>query len=178
MTESSETSTSGFTVWRFKVTDKRAFYMGMSAAIVLFACLGIQGCDLQKMIKVDVPEGVQQSVPVGEQVPLSESEYAWDQWSNWVEANSEAFARNIEDGRSRLTLIENITAMGMGALGEVSNTFPGGAVLFSGLSLLTGWFLKRPGEDKAVAKEKEDSYNAGLAKGKELAETIKEATNA
>lgn len=155
--------------------DKRVFYIGMSAGLVLVTCLAVQGCDLQKMVKVDVPEGVQQSVPVGEEVPLSESEYAWDQWSNWVEANSEAFARNIEDGRSRLALIENLTAMGMGALGEVSSTFPGGAVLFSGLSLLTGWFLKRPGEDKVVAKEKEDSYNAGLAKGKELAEAIQEA---
>ena len=70
--------------------DKRVFYIGMSAGLVLVTCLAVQGCDLQKMVKVDVPQGVQQSVPVGEEVPLSESEYAWDQWSNWVEANSEA----------------------------------------------------------------------------------------
>ena len=157
--------------------NNRVLFTGMAAVVVFATCFAVQGCDLQKMIKVDVPAGVQQSVPVGEEIPLSESEYAWDQWSNWVEANSEAFARNIEDGQSRLALVENLTAMGMGALGEVSNTFPGGALLFSGLSLLTGWFLKRPGEDKVVAKEKEDSYNAGLAKDKEMVEIIKGAIN-
>jgi hypothetical protein len=34
--------------------------------------------------------------------------------------------------------------------------------------------MKRPGEDKRVAKEKEDSYNAGLKKAREmLASTTK-----
>ena len=54
----------------------------------------------------------------------------------------------------------------------------GGALLFSGLTMATGLFMKRPGESKAVAKEKEKSYNAGMAKGKELVEQIKESTNA
>ena len=65
--------------------------------------------------------------------------------------------------------------MGIGALGEASNAFPGGALLFSGLSLAAGLFLKKPGTDKVVAKEKEDSYNAGLAKGKAMAVAIKDA---
>tara|TARA_A100001515_G_scaffold52371_1_gene41360 strand:- start:285 stop:779 length:495 start_codon:yes stop_codon:yes gene_type:complete len=157
--------------------DRKAFYTAGVAVVVLAGSLVVQGCDLQRIVKVDVPEGVQQSVPVGEEISLADSEYAWDQWSNWVEANSEAFSRNIEDAKSRVALIENLTAMGIGALGEVSNTFPGGALLFSGLTLLTGWFIKRPGEDKAVAKEKEDSYNAGIAKGKELAQAVKDSIN-
>jgi hypothetical protein len=83
------------------VINNRVLFTGMAAVVVFATCFAVQGCDLQKMIKVDVPAGV----------------------------------------------------------------------------LLTGWFLKRPGEDKVVAKEKEDSYNAGLAKGKEMVEIIKGAIN-
>jgi hypothetical protein len=159
------------------VIDKKVFYSAAATAAVLFACLSVQGCDLQKMISVDVPGGVQDAIDAPEDISLSESGYLWDQWQNWVDANSKALARNIEDGNERVALIENVTAMGIGALGEVSGNFPGGAILFSGLSLMTGWFLKRPKEDKVVAKEKEDSYNAGLEKGKELAKTIEEVVS-
>ena len=158
--------------------DKRTFYFGSAAAAVLLVSFGVQGCDLQKMVKFDVPKEVQESINSEERESLSNSDYVWDRWTNWVEANSKALASNIEDANATVSLINNVTAMGMGALGEVSNSFPGGAIIFSGLSLLTGWFLKRPGEDKAVAKEKEDSYNAGLAKGQELAKQIKEEINA
>lgn len=157
--------------------DKRVFYTAAGAAAILLICLSVQGCDLQKMVDVDVPTGVQKSIDAPEDVSLADSAYVWDQWQNWVSANSEAFARNIEDGKQRIALIENVTALGMGALGEVSGSFPGGALLFSGLSLLTGWFLKRPNEDKVVAKEKEDSYNAGIEKGKEIAQQLKAAIN-
>mgnify|MGYP005826463881 FL=1 len=58
--------------------------------------------------------------------------------------------------------------MGISAIGDASSGFPGGAIMMSALSLLTGWFLKRPGEEKRVNVEKEDSYNAGLEMAKEL----------
>lgn len=158
--------------------DKRVFYFGAAAVGALIIAMAVQGCDLQKMVKFDVPTDVQNAIQTSERESLADSEYIWDEWSNWVESNSSRLAANIQDSRERLELINSVTALGIGALGEVSNSFPGGAVIFSGLSLLAGWFLKRPGEAKTVAKEKEDSYNAGLAKGKELVETIKEATNA
>ena len=157
--------------------DKKVYYIGSAAFAVLIIALTVQGCDLQKIVKFDVPKGVQGAIDANETETLSNSDYVWSQWENWVQANSEALASNISDANARVSLINDVTALGMGALGEVSNTFPGGAVIFSGLSLLAGWFLKRPGEDKAVAKEKEDSYNAGLSKGKELAQLITEQTD-
>lgn len=158
--------------------DNRVYYFGTAAVAALIVAMAVQGCDLQRMIKFDVPTDVQNAIQASEQESLADSEYIWDEWSNWVDANSKKLAANISDSRDRLELINSVTALGIGALGEASKSFPGGAVIFSGLSLLAGWFLKRPGEAKTVAKEKEDSYNAGLAKGKELVETIKEASNA
>jgi len=157
------------------VIDKKVFYSAGASLLVLFACLSFQGCNLEKMVSVDVPGGVREAIDAPNKITLDEADYLWDQWKSWVDSNSNALARNIENGNERVALIENVTAMGIGALGEVSGNFPGGALLFSSLTLMTGWFLKRPKEDKVVAKEKEDSYNAGLEKGKELAKTIEEA---
>ena len=158
--------------------DKKVYYIGGAALAVFVIAMAVQGCDLQRMVKFDVPADVQTAINSAEKESLSDSEYIWEQWSNWVDANSKKLAANIQDSQERVALINNVTAMGIGALGEVSNSFPGGAVVFSGLSLLAGWFLKRPGEDKAVAKEKEDSYNAGIEKGQELAKQVKETVDA
>ena len=155
--------------------NKNAFYIMCAAAGFFFVAMSVQGCDLQKMIHVDVPRDVMESIGTEETISLSDAPYEWDRWQAWVSTNSEAFARKIEAGRERVALIENVTALGMGALGEASATFPGGAVVFSGLSLLAGWFLKKPGTDKVVAKEKEDSYNAGIEKGKAIAATVMDA---
>ena len=155
--------------------DKKVYYIGSAGIAFLGLALAVQGCDLQKAVKFDVPSGVQSAIDTEATQPLSDSQYVWDNWENWVTSNSQALSRNIEDANQRVALIENLTSMGIGALGEVSGAFPGGAVLFSGVSLLAGWFLKRPSEDKVVAKEKEDSYNAGIAKGEEITKTIKEA---
>ena len=157
--------------------DKRVFYTGGAAVLIVGSCLLVQGCDLQQMIKFDIPGGVQSAANLPEEESIANADYVWEQWEGWVNSNSEKLARNIEDSKSRIAMIENLTSMGVGALGEVSGTFPGGAVAFSGLSLLAGWFLKRPGENKAVAKEKESSYNAGIEKGKAIAEQLKAALN-
>ena len=153
-----------------KNLDWKVIASGGAAVVVIGFCLAVQGCDLQKMVKFDVPKGVQGIVETNEAEPLSNSIYVWDQWTNWVETNTNQLSVNIEDAKDRVSMISNLTSLGIGALQETSGQFPGGALLFSGLSLLTGWFLKRPGEEKRVSTEKEDSYNAGLAKAKEIIE--------
>ncbi len=157
------------------MTNKNFYYAVCAAVGFFLIAMTVQGCDLQKMIDVDVPRDVQKSIGSEETISLADSTYEWNRWQDWVSTNSEAFARNIDAGNERVALIESITALGIGALGEVSTTFPGGAVVFSGLSLLAGWFLKKPGTDKVVAKEKEDSYNAGIEKGKTIAATVMDA---
>tara|TARA_R110000823_G_scaffold287978_1_gene406212 strand:- start:378 stop:857 length:480 start_codon:yes stop_codon:yes gene_type:complete len=156
-----------------KTLDWKVFASGGATLFVIGLCLAVQGCDLQKMVKFDVPKGVQGIVETNEVEPLSNSIYVWEQWTNWVDTNSKQLSANIEDANDRVQMISNLTSMGMGALQEAGGQFPGGAILFSGLSLLTGWFLKRPGEEKRLSKEKEDSYNAGM----EIAKSIIEETN-
>ena len=150
--------------------NKNAVIAGGVSVIAFVFVMAIQGCDLQKMIKFDVPRGVQKTVDVGEQESLARASVVFQQWSNFVDMNSKQLSANIEDAEGRLRLINNLTSMGIGALGDASSGIPGGAIMMSALSLLTGWFLKRPGEEKRVNVEKEDSYNAGLEMAKELIE--------
>jgi len=148
--------------------NKHATIIGAVAVIAFVAVMAIQGCDLKRMIKFDVPRGVQKTVDVGEQESLASAEAVYQQWSNFVDSNSRQLSANIEDAEGRLSLINSLTSMGISAIGDASSGFPGGAIMMSALSLLTGWFLKRPGEEKRVNVEKEDSYNAGLEMAKEL----------
>ena len=150
--------------------NKNAVIAGGVSVIAFVFVMAIQGCDLQKMIKFDVPRGGQKTVDVGEQESLASASVVFQQWSNFVDMNSKQLSANIEDAEGRLRLINNLTSMGIGALGDASSGIPGGAIMMSALSLLTGWFLKRPGEEKRVNVEKEDSYNAGLEMAKELIE--------
>ena len=158
--------------------NKKTYYIAAGACVLFFGSMAISGCDLKKIIHFDVPGDVQTAISVDPEPSLSDAQYVWDRWASWVDLNSEQLSRNIDNANERVAMIENVTAMGIGALGEASNAFPGGALLFSGLSLAVGLFLKKPGTDKVVAKEKEDSYNAGLAKGKELAKAIREIKEA
>jgi CRISPR/Cas system-associated endonuclease Cas1 len=148
--------------------NKHALISAMALIVVLGVAMAFQGCDLQRAIKFDVPGSVQKSIEVGEQESLSNASFVLEQWQTFVSANTRKLTTNIEDAEQRFTMIQSLTSLGLGAIGEASTGFPGGAILASGLSLLTGWFLKRPGEDKRVNSEKEDSYNAGIDVGKEL----------
>ena len=55
-----------------------------------------------------------------------------------------------------------MTETGISVVDGASSTLPGGALISTGLALLGGLFLKRPGEEKRLRTEKEESYNAGL----------------
>jgi hypothetical protein len=82
-----------------------------------------------------------------------------------VQTNNKKLTRAIEDANERYAVLVQVTDIGIRTVdGELSG-IPGGTILLSGLSLIAGLFLKRPGEDSRVAKEKRDSYNKGIEVG-------------
>jgi hypothetical protein len=144
--------------------------------VVLIATLGtvlaaLQGCNLASFVKVDVPPQVAVAVGASEETTLDEVDMVWADWKIYVETNTNRFERSIEDAQERYAVISQITDIGIKAAeGEISG-LPGGTILLSGLSLLAGLFLKRPGEDARVAKEKRDSYNKGIEIGASVKQT-------
>jgi hypothetical protein len=148
--------------------NKSAAYLAALTLAVFAILAAMQGCDLRSQIKVKAPSDVLVAVDVDEPMTLAEAEAAWEDWAQWVDTRTRQFQRAINDAEDRYARIEALLDLGLAAANEGAGQIPGGAFLVGGLSLLTGLVLKRPGEDKRVGKEKEDSYNAGLEEGKRL----------
>ena len=150
---------------RFLEDNKGALAMfGLSVAMIALS-LGVSGCQLDQIIKVNVPRDVQAAISSDEKVPLADSPLLWEQWSSYVSMNTEALKARIGDADGQYRMVSSLTSMGLETAGAAASTLPGGAFIVAGLTGLGGLFLKRPGTDKMVQKEKEDSFNKGLEVG-------------
>jgi hypothetical protein len=169
--------------------DNKVAVSLVAMTLVVALALGIlSGCDLRKMVDLDVPPAVSQSIdPAGALPPpgvepreysLADADRVVEDWKRFVDTATRQLEAAVGDANERHAVLASVVDLGIATVNEVAPTLPGGAFLVGGLSLLTGIFLKRPGEDKRVAKEKEDSYNAGIEKAKEtiitMIETAKE----
>lgn len=141
-------------------------YIMAAVTIALFAVLAsLQGCDIRSQLVVKAPKDVLEVVDL-ETMTLADAEAAYEDWAHWVDTRTRQFQRAVADAEDRYARIEALIDLGLSAAEQGGASLPGGAFLVGGLSLLTGLVLKRPGEDKRVSKEKEDSYNAGIEAGK------------
>ena len=159
---------------------KDKFPMILAAVTVsLFAVLAsLQGCDIRSQLVVKAPKDVLEIVDL-ETMTLADAEAAYEDWANWVDTRTRQFQRAVADAEDRYARIEALIDLGLTAAEQGGASLPGGAFLIGGLSLLTGLVLKRPGEDKRVSTEKEDSYNAGIEAGKKAVwETMRKDTSA
>ena len=151
---------------------------GIAVSALILASL-VSGCQLDDMIKFSPPADVQTALGTENSVSLSEANYVWDEWERYVSTNSQRLTDEIGDAHLTYELIASLSNTGLEMLGQSAGTFPGGALIFGGLSLLSGLYLKRPGTDKHVSAEKQASFNKGLAEGKRVAiEMYEEMTNA
>ena len=159
--------------------DKLPMIIG-AVTVALFAVLAsLQGCDIRSQLKVKAPSDMLAAIDVEEPLTLDEAEAAWEDWSAWVDSRTRAYQRAVADAEDRYARIEALIDLGLTAAEQGGASLPGGAFLVGGLSLLTGLVLKRPGEDKRVGKEKEDSYNAGIEAGKKaILEALKKDASA
>ena len=143
------------------------------AIVILLAFIGmtaLQGCNLASFVPVNIPPAVKAAVdlPQDERVTLDSADAVYEEWVAHVNLNTRKFETAIEDANERYIVLKQLTDIGLGVASEQASGIPGGAILLSGLSLLGGLFLKRPGEDSRVAKEKRDSYNKGIEVGATL----------
>lgn len=151
----------------FLTANKGALTMFGLSAVMIAASLGVSGCQLDQVIKVDVPKDVQTATDSQPKVALADSDLLWQEWKNYVDINTEALRARIGDANNQYSLVASITSMGLETAGGAASTLPGGAFIVAGLTGLGGLFLKKPGTDRMIQKEKEASYNKGVKIGKE-----------
>lgn len=162
-----------------KDNKKTAIMLSLTATVaaILFTA---QGCRLDQMVKVDVPPYVKTAIAetpedLDKEYTLADAPMVNQRWLDVVQSNNDRLNAAIADAEERYQMIASVINLGYEFGAATASTIPGGAILLSGLTLFTGILMKRPGEDKRVAKEKEDSYNAGIKKAKELLATKDES---
>jgi len=153
--------------------------VSMMVAAILVAVMGMvaAGCQLSDIVSVDVPEDVRRSVGIEGRVSLSDAPDVWSDWQGFVKSNTERFQQETENSYELLGFISTATDMAITSASAASPAFPGGAMLVGLLSGAAGLFLKKPGTDKVIAKEKMDSFNAGVKKAESLSAAIREVTD-
>ncbi|MCP4465325.1 MAG: hypothetical protein GY813_01065, partial [Halieaceae bacterium] len=112
--------------------------------------------------------GVSSSIGLENPAKLSQADQIAADWESFVTRNSRMLATAISDADERYVALKSITDLGLQAAAAGTATLPGGALLLSGLTLMGGLFIPKPGAATQLRQEKEDSYNAGLERGQEL----------
>lgn len=137
------------------------------------ACSGNRATDF---IQYRNPPQVQQALGVPAKQTLTQAPMTIEQWELYVEQGTRELFANVEQADALFDFLRGLVTGGIEQLeDEISMAFPLGGTIVAGLGVLGGLFLKRPGEEKRVRKEKEDSFNAGQRKARDLVALAKEA---
>jgi len=149
-----------------KKPNKSAILTFLVLATVSTALIWGQGCQVEDMIQVQMPEGVQQGAEVEETVPLSQVKYVVEDWRHFFRMNTWKLEDNVERAQLMADVINSLLNIGLSEAGGIASVVPGGAIAMGALSYFFGLYRKQPGSDKVVAKEKMDSYNKGHDDGR------------
>ena len=156
---------------RLKSNRPAAVSIVASLAVLLLAS-ALSACQIDDLVSVDVPAGVATAIDVEPRIAVSATDDAWEDWTAWVDRESKRFANAIDDGQRTVGVLTSLTETGISIGQDAASTLPGGAILGSGLALLGGLFLRRPGDDRREREAAEESYNAGLDRGRKMSQDI------
>ena len=73
-------------------SNRRAAILIASAIGVLLLASALSACQIEDLIKIDVPDGVATAIDVEPSISVSDSSAAWEDWQAYVERESRRFA--------------------------------------------------------------------------------------
>jgi len=152
---------------------KTLLALGAAASIALFA---MAGCQVGDVVQANVPQTVRKVVPSEPRVSFNEAKLVYADWRASVERTAEQFQTELDRKAELVSLLSSLTNDTMLSGVPVLETVPGGGLLTTGLVGLGAWFLRSPGTDKRLAREKEASFNKGLDEGRALASPAPQVT--
>lgn len=140
--------------------------LALTGATVLGACAGL---DLGDWIRVQTPHAVQVQAGLPASLSLNEAEAEYRAWMASITDVGTRWQTSIERSREIRTQLSQLLLQVGDRAGPTLAGIPALAPVVPLLTLLGGWFLRRPGDVSRadMAREKEDSYNAGLKRGRE-----------
>ena len=140
--------------------------LGAAASIALFA---LAGCQVGDVVQANVPQAVRKVVPSEPRVSFNEAKVVYADWRASVERTAEQFQSELDRKAELVSLLSSLTNDALLVGVPVLESLPGGGLLATGLVGFGAWFLRSPGTDKRLAREKEASFNKGLEEGRTLA---------
>jgi len=111
-------------------------------------------------------------VPSEPRVSFNEAKVVYADWRASVERTAEQFQLELDRKAELVSLLSSLTNDALLVGVPVLESLPGGGLLTTGLVGLGAWFLRSPGTDKRLAREKEASFNKGLEEGRTLANAV------
>jgi len=142
---------------------KTCLALGAAAALALFA---LSGCQVGDLVQASVPQSVRRIVPSEPRVSFNEAKVVYADWRASVERTAEQFQQELDRKAELVSLLSSLTNDAMLAGVPVLESLPGGGLLTTGLVGLGAWFLRSPGTESRLRKEKEASFNKGLEEGR------------
>lgn len=142
-------------------------------AMVVAVLLGgiLPGC-VGDMVKVNTPKALVEEEGFEPVLSYNESLEAYDDWASEQASRAESWGNRIEVGGQEVEYWRNAISFASAPENLALFGFNPGTAATSALLMGLGLFTRRPGDvpRSTMAKEKEESYNAGLDKGRSLSD--------
>ena len=155
----------------FKDNPRAAWFI-VAAISALAITSVLTACQVQDLVKVDVPKGIQSAIDVDERISVSASDAAWAEWIAYVERNSAQFSDEIDRGNETAGIIASLTSTGIAFGQDASSALPGGALISTGLAMMGGLFLKRPGDKAKQRAQSAAAYQDGMNEGQKISSSV------
>jgi len=144
---------------------KTCLALGIAGAIALFA---LSGCQIGDLVQANVPQSVRKVVPSEPRVSYNDAKIVYADWRASVERTAEQFQTELDRKAELVSLLSSMTNDALTTGIPVLESLPGGGLLATGLVGLGAWFLRSPGTEARLRKEKESSFNKGFEEGRTL----------
>lgn len=139
--------------------------LGAAAAVSLLA---LAGCQVGDLVQTNVPQSVRKVVPSEPRVSFNEARVVYADWRASVERTAEQFQQELDRKAELVSLLSSLSNDALLTGVPALDALPGGGLLATGLVGLGAWFLRAPGTDRRLAREKQASFNKGLEEGRTL----------
>lgn len=133
----------------------------VACCLFLFVAV-ISGCNLQKMVAVQVPAGVRKSLEIDAGTNLHNAEYVYASWQSFVEVNTQELLANIDSANKTYSTLASFVNLGFDVASNHAGAIPGGGLVLAALTGLGGLFVNRPGTRKLVKQAKADAFRQGM----------------
>lgn len=158
-------------------TKRSLVFLSIAVLFLAFSAV-LSACQVEDWIEVEVPADVASAIGSREKIAVSQADSAWEDWQAWVQLESKQFARSIDEGWGKVGTIRSLTELGIQIGSDTAASFPGGALIASGLAMAGGLFLRRPGDKRRMRVESDKAYNDGLQKGQRISQSMLDAMEA